>query len=62
MKQRKVKHARRKVTEEQVSAMQRECELHHSNETFVVGSDGRLTRTAVVYYDWDRIPPNSKQA
>ena len=54
----KVKHTRRKVTQEQVDAMNREVELRQSNQAFAVGSDGRLTRVDVIYYDWDRVVPD----
>ena len=42
----KVKHARRKVTQEQVDAMNRELELRHADYRYVVGHDGRLTETS----------------
>ena len=57
----KVKHTRRKVTQEQVDAMNREVELRHGNQAFAVGPDGRLTRVDVIYYDWDRVVPKLHQ-
>ncbi len=41
----RVKHSRRKVTQEQVDAMNRELELRHANYRYAVGHDGRLTET-----------------
>jgi len=57
VKDKKIKHARRKVTQEQVNAMNREVELRQGNQAFAVGDDGRLTRVDVIYYDWDRVVP-----
>jgi hypothetical protein len=50
----KVKYARRKVTQEQVNAMNRELELRgDGSHRYAVGSDGRLTEVEVImYYSW----------
>lgn len=51
MKDKKVKHARRKVTQEQVDAMNRQLELTHSaNYRYVRDQDGRLTQTP--HHEW----------
>jgi hypothetical protein len=47
----KLKHARRKVTEEQVAAMNRELELRGSaTYRYAVDHDGRLTK--VPHHVW----------
>jgi hypothetical protein len=48
----KLKHARRKVTEEQVEAMNRELALRGSKLRYAVGQNGRLSETELVYMDW----------
>lgn len=46
----KVKHTRRKVTQEQVDAMNRELEIRSSaNYRYSVGTDGRLKEIPVIY-------------
>ena len=47
----KVKHVRRKVTQEQVDAMNRTLELQHAGYRYEVGWDGRLSEANCVYYD-----------
>lgn len=46
----KVKHSRRKVTKEQVDAMNRQLELQDADYRYAVGPDGRLTETEVIRY------------
>jgi hypothetical protein len=48
----KVKHVRRKVTQEQVDSMNREQELRGSKVRYAVGHDGRLAEVELVYMDW----------
>lgn len=51
MKRKKeVKHTRRKVTQEQVDAMNRQLELTHANYKYARDQNGRLTQTPV-YHD-----------
>jgi hypothetical protein len=47
-----VKHARRKVTKEQVDAMNRELELRGASFRYAQDADGRLTETECVYLNW----------
>lgn len=54
MKRKEVKHARRKVTQEQVDAMNRQLELQDADRRFTVGPDGRLKDAQVIHYDWER--------
>lgn len=49
----RVKHARRKVTQEQVDAMNRELELRGGPHRYAVGHDGRLVEVEIMdYYSW----------
>lgn len=48
------KHARRKVTQEQVDAMNRELELTNTDYRYSIDpTNGRLTKDKIVgYYNW----------
>ena len=45
----KVKHTRRKVTQEQVDAMNRQLELKGASYRHAIDQNGRLTETPVHY-------------
>jgi hypothetical protein len=47
----RTKHVRRKVTQEQVDAMNRQLELTNSKLRYAVGLDGRLTEAEVFMYN-----------
>lgn len=48
----KIKHVSRKVTPEQVAAMNRELELRCADHHYVRDQNGRLVRQANVYLGW----------
>ena len=47
----KPKHSSRKVTQEQVDAMNRQL-ISYVDYVYIVGADGRLAKVKKIVYDW----------